>query len=100
MQKIKILDSAIEDLEKGRDFYDRQNIGLGDYFLDSLFSDIDSLVVYAGIHVKYLGYYRMIAKRFPYCIYYLILDKEIRVYRVLDCRMDPKKIERALRNLI
>jgi hypothetical protein len=40
---IKILPSALEDLDRGRRFYARQGRNLGDYFLDSLFADIDSL---------------------------------------------------------
>ena len=47
--KIEILDSAEEDLIDGFKFYENQSRGLGDYFLDSLFSDIESLRVYAGI---------------------------------------------------
>lgn len=45
--KIRILDSASQDLEDGFHFYERQESGLGDYFIDSLFSDIDSLRIYA-----------------------------------------------------
>ena len=41
--KIIILPSARDDLADGFDFYERPRAGLGDYFLDSLFSDIDSL---------------------------------------------------------
>lgn len=41
---IKILESAVEDLERGRSFYARHGHGVGVYFLDSLFSDIDSLL--------------------------------------------------------
>lgn len=41
--KIKILRSAVEDLALGRDFYERQGKGLGDYFEESLTADIDSL---------------------------------------------------------
>lgn len=48
--KIRILLSAFNDLAKGRDFYEHQEEGLGTYVLDSLFSDIDSLALYAGIH--------------------------------------------------
>ena len=48
--KIKILSSAVEDLYAGRLFYERQGEGVGEYFFDSLFSDIDSLVLYAGKH--------------------------------------------------
>ena len=47
---IQILDDAEQDLIDGFNFYDSQEFGLGDYFLDSLFSDIDSLHLYAGIH--------------------------------------------------
>lgn len=50
--KIKILPSAISDLDRGRTFYARQSVSVGDYFLDSLFSDIDSLELYAGVHMK------------------------------------------------
>jgi hypothetical protein len=48
--KIQILRSAMQDLAVGRKFYDRQEAGIGDYFFDSLFADIDSLALYAGIH--------------------------------------------------
>ena len=40
--KIKILSSALDDLSEGRSFYEKQGEGLGEYFFDSLFSDIDS----------------------------------------------------------
>jgi hypothetical protein len=43
---IKILPSALEDLRRGWRFYEKQQEGLGDYFQDSLFSDIDSLQIY------------------------------------------------------
>ena len=46
--KIRVLTAAINDLEHGRLFYQQQGEHLGDYFLDALFSDIDSLVIYAG----------------------------------------------------
>ena len=38
------------DLIDGFHFYETQQADLGSYFLDSLFSDIDSLLVYAGVH--------------------------------------------------
>ena len=48
--KIKILNSANHDLIDGYWFYEKQAEGLGAYFLDTLFSDIDSLKIYAGVH--------------------------------------------------
>lgn len=94
--KIRILSSAYNDLKRGRMFYEKQAENLGEYFFDSLFSDIDSLILYAGIHFKHFGYFRMLSKRFPYAIYYKIEEDEIVVWRVLDCRQDPKKTKKQL----
>ena len=52
--KIKILTSASHDLIDGYWFYEKQSEGVGAYFLDTLYSDIDSLVVNAGIHPRIL----------------------------------------------
>ena len=67
---IRILGSALEDLHAGRQFYENQVEGVGEYFFNALFADIDSLALYAGIHQKIFGYHRLLAKRFPYAIYY------------------------------
>jgi len=96
--KIRLLSSAFNDLARGRDFYEQQGEGLGGYFLDSLFSDIDSLMLYAGIHRKIFGFHRLLSKRFPYAIYYQVeTGNEVIVYRVLDCRQNPQKIQTVLR---
>ena len=43
MMRIVILPSAINDLAEGFLFYESQQEDLGQYFWDSIFSDIDSL---------------------------------------------------------
>ena len=97
--RIKLLSSALEDLYEGRLFYEKQGEGFGNYFFDSLFSDIDSLILYGGIHPKVFDYHRMLAKRFPYAIYYrLEEDSVVVVWRVLDLRRDPNKIKKALQS--
>lgn len=95
--KIEILSIALVDIQVGQHFYEQQQEGLGVYFLDSLFSDIDALLLYAGIHQQYFGYYRALSKRFPYAIYYRISEQTIQVWRVLDYRQKPSHIESALR---
>jgi hypothetical protein len=96
--RIRILSSAFNDLTDGRDFYEHQGEGLGAYFLDALFSDIESLILHAGIHRKFFGFHRLLSKRFPYAIYYQIETGEtVMVYRVLDCRQHPGKIRAALK---
>jgi plasmid stabilization system protein ParE len=94
--KIKLLSSAMGDLHEGRLFYERQGEGLGEYFFNSLFSDIDSLTLYGGIHPKVFDYHRMLATRFPYAIYYRLEDKSVVVWRVLDLRRNPRRIRRSL----
>jgi len=41
--KLEILDLAKNDLIEGYHFYQAREPGLGSYFLDTLYSDIDSL---------------------------------------------------------
>ena len=62
---IEILSVAMSDIQMGQQFYEQQQGGLGIYFLDAMFSDIDALLLYAGIHQKFFGYYRALSKRFP-----------------------------------
>jgi plasmid stabilization system protein ParE len=97
--KIIILPAARDDLADGFDFYERQREGLGDYFLDSLASDIDSLQLYAGIHLKVFGFHRLLSKRFPYAAYYDLVNQTTRIWAVLDCRQDPESLRRRLTKL-
>ncbi|MBI4027931.1 MAG: type II toxin-antitoxin system RelE/ParE family toxin [Verrucomicrobia bacterium] len=94
---IHILDKAEEDLVEGVEFYEAQQSGLGSYFRDSLYSDIDSLRLYAGIHrVAHGSYHRALSKRFPFAIYYNVSDDTVLVHAVLDCRRDPTWIRKRL----
>lgn len=67
-----LLDAAEKDIEEGYRFYEKQAPGLGAYFLDSLFSDIDSLAYYGGIHQIIFGHHRLLSKRFPFAVYYQV----------------------------
>ena len=96
---IQILPSALDDLAAGARFYEKQASGVGEYYLDSLFSDIDSLALYAGIHSRVFGYYRLLAARFPYSIYYTVENSSVLVWRVLDQRRHPSIHRRGLSNI-
>lgn len=97
--KVSIQPSALADLRVGFRFYEKQQTGLGGYFLDSLYSDIDSLLLYAGIHSLHFGKYRLLSERFPYAVYYELRDDLIMVRAVLDLRRDPSWISRKLHGL-
>ena len=95
--KIRILGSASRDLVEGYGFYEKQAEGIGAYFLDSLYSDIDSLIVSAGMHSVHFGnYHRLLSKRFPFAVYYRVEEQTALVYAVLDCRRNPAWIRNRL----
>jgi hypothetical protein len=96
--KIKILKSASQDLIDGYRFYEKQSEGLGTYFLDTLYSDIDSLAIHGGIHPIYFDKYnRALSKRFPFAIYYRIENQTVLVYAILDCRRSPAWIRKRIK---
>ncbi len=88
--RIELLESAQGDLVAGYWFYERQERGLGNYFADTIYGEIESLQLYAGIHARHFGMYRAVCHKFPYSIYYEIEEGVVRVYGILDNRRDPK----------
>lgn len=61
---VVILEDASEDLESGAQFYEACATGVGNYFVDSILSDLDSLILFAGAHPIYSGFHRMLSRRF------------------------------------
>lgn len=100
---IRLLDAAERDLERGSDFHESRDSGLGAYFVDCLLSDIESLKLFAGVHAKRFGLYRMESKRFPYSIYYDVADDydvadgRVDIYGVFGDRQRPEAVEASLR---
>ena len=61
-----------------------------------IFGEIDKLEDNAGIDEVHFGYYRALANRFHQSIYYKIDGDDVTVWRVLDQRFNPRRIESAL----
>jgi plasmid stabilization system protein ParE len=95
---VEIREEARGDLHVGYRFYEEQTAGLGRYFLECIFADIDALRQFAGIHESVDGYQRMLSKRFPYAIFYEVVGNVVRISAVLDCRRDPDWIHKRLRS--
>ena len=95
-RRIIILPAAEDDLNAGQQFYEEQGVGLGDYFLDSLTSDVESLLIHGGVHRVVHGLHRCPSKRFPYAIFYRVEDDIVHIYAVLDCRRNPDNLRRRL----
>ena len=95
--EIEILDQAEDDLIEGFHFYEAQRQGLGSYFLVNLYSDIELLRIQGGIHRKaYKDYHRLLSRRFPFAVFYKIVEETVFIHAVLDCRRDPTWIRKRL----
>lgn len=94
--KIKILDEAQHDLRIAAWFYENQRVGLGAYFLETLFAEIQTLQSLGGIHIKIDGYHRLLSRRFPFAVYYLLEHEHVEIHAVLDCRRCPSANHEAL----
>ena len=94
--KLEILPSAVEDLADGFWFYEKQGNGLGKYFRESLISEIEGLLTCGGVHRQVNGWHRVLARRFPYAVYYSVHGQTVLVRAVLDCRRDPSWTRRKL----
>jgi plasmid stabilization system protein ParE len=97
LKRVIILADAAEDIEAARDFYEAQEPGVGEYCVDSLLADIESLGLFSGIHPLHFGVHRMLASRFPFGIYYRERGDETQALAVLDLRRDPNWIRKEVR---
>ena len=96
--KVKIEVPARNDLLEGYEFYEESERGLGDYFLASIYFDIESLRIFGGIHRReYRFLHRALSSKFPFAIYYAIENDEVIVKAVLDCRKNPSWIRKKLK---
>ena len=95
---VVILEDAAEDMDSGRQFYESREPGIGDYFIESILSDLNSLILYAGIHPLRFGFHRMLSKRFPFGIYYEVEHETAYIYAILDLRRDPLWIRKELKD--
>lgn len=86
---VGISSDAEADFAEGKWVYERQSLGLGDYFRSCRIADIESPAYYGGIHEIEYGYQRALSKRFPFCIYYSQSRDVLLVVAVIDARRDP-----------
>lgn len=94
--RIEINDDAERDIMGGYRFYEKQSPGLGEYFLNTVQAEIDSLILYAGIHRRVHGMHRLLVQRFPFAVYYELDEEVVQVWAVFDCRSDPRNMRQKL----
>lgn len=94
---VQILDPAKDDLAEGFWFYESQDNGLGHYFLDTIFAEIEKLKTTAGIHPIYEPpFFQMLSDSFPFTIYYRVEGSGVFIEAIIDQRRDPEWISERL----
>ena len=97
MITIRLSETAIDGLNQGYWFYEEKELGLGNYFKDTLLGEIEGLRVTAGIHRVVYHHHRLISRVFPFAVYYKFEDYEVKVWAVVDCRKNPDWIRDQLK---
>jgi plasmid stabilization system protein ParE len=86
---------AEEDLATSRDWYEQQRPGLGDRFLDACETFISRIQAMPEIYAKaFKDVRRGKLRRFPYVVYYRILNDRIEVIGILHGGRDPRTLKR------
>ena len=95
-RNVVVLEEAALDIERGIDFYEAAESGVGLYFRDSIIADIRRLGFYFGEHRVHFGFFRALSSRFPYAIYYRDKEMTRQVVAVIDLRRSPEWIRDQL----
>ena len=94
---VAVLQAARRDLTDGYWFYEYQEVGLGNYFLTAIYSDLARLTKTAGVHRRVPGTgHRVKSRQFPYLIYYRVNGNVAEVLAIIDGRRSPKWIREHL----
>ena len=83
---------AKTDLIEARDWYQRQQFGLGETFADAVDETISRIQSMPKLYaVVFQNVRRAKVRTFPYLIYYRLLQERIEVLAVLHGNRDPKR---------
>ena len=89
---------ALEEAIEAKAWY-RAQAGLGDVFADDLEHALDLVIEYPGIGltVSSRGARRVLLRRFPYALFYVIRRDALVVLAVFHVSRDPKRLRGRLK---
>lgn len=80
---------AESDLVTARDWYEERRPGLGAEFLDEIARALRELAQDPEqSRLYYRNFRRVLLRRFPYKVFYQVIDRRIVVFRVLHAKQD------------
>ena len=88
---VRIRPLAQRDIRRAFSWYERQRSGLGTDLVNELDAVYERLAKNPYAYQEVLsGVRRAILRRFPYAVFYLIVEEEVRVLCVMDMSRDPE----------
>ncbi len=84
---------ALQDIQQAIDYYDEQQIGLGDTFEEILDNHFTSIEINPFFQIRYDNVHCLPIKKYPYMIHFTINkdDNIITVRAVFHTSQDPEK---------
>ena len=96
MRRVLVRPAAAADIEDAYEWYESRQSGLGDKFLDALHAVHDRLLerpeAYPVLHRDTRRV--LIARRFPYALFYRLYDDTVVVVACFHARRDPRSWQR------
>lgn len=91
--RVSLHPTATDDVREARVWYDGQRPGLGVEFLAAVEDGLLTLETHADLApVYYRGLRRILLRRFPYKLFYLLEGDRVEVLRVLHAHRDHRRL--------
>ena len=96
---LSFLPEVEDDIISAYSWYEEKARGLGEEFLRIFYASANNLSRNPLLYQKVYGdFRRLLLRRFPYAIYFLIKEDEIIVFGLFHCARDPRIIKLTLSN--
>jgi plasmid stabilization system protein ParE len=96
---LSFLPEVEDDAISGYSWYEDKAFGLGEEFLRIFYAAVNNLSRNPLLYKKVYGdFRRLLLRRFPYAIYFLVEDNKIIIFGLFHCARDPQTIELTLFN--
>jgi len=96
---LRFLPEVETDAISGYSWYETKSPGLGDDFLRMFYACAGDIprnpLLYQKVHKEFR---RSLIRRFPYAIYFTIINDQIIVPGLFHCARDPHTVESILKN--
>ena len=90
MIQVELLHAAAADLDAAYDWYEQQRPGLGAEFLSIVHEAFGFLRRFPdGAPIIHRTTRRFLLERFPYCLYYRVVDQKIIIVACMHAARDP-----------